>query len=145
MSTLEKAIEIAAKAHAGQKRFNGEPYILHSLRVMVNVKTLEEKIVAVLHDVVEDTNVTVSDLVDEGFSMDVYVAVSLLTHNKHNSYEEYINRIKWNDIARNVKIADMKDNIDILSIPDITIKDFNRLKKYHRYIKKLSVFGVQIY
>jgi (p)ppGpp synthase/HD superfamily hydrolase len=142
MSTLEKAIEIAAKAHAGQKRFNGEPYILHSLRVMVNVKTIEEKVVAVLHDVVEDTNITISNLIDDGFSTSVIEAVSILTHNKNESYEEYINGIKWNDVARNVKIADMKDNIDILSIPDITIKDFERLKNYHRYIKELSSFGV---
>jgi len=142
MSTLEKAIEIAAKAHAGQKRFNGEPYILHLLRVMAAVKTIDEKVVAVLHDVVEDTNITISNLIDDGFSTSVIEAVSILTHNKNESYEEYINGITWNNIARNVKIADMKDNIDILSIPDITIKDFERLKNYHRYIKELSRFGV---
>lgn len=118
MSTLEKAIELAAKAHAGQKDKHGEPYILHPLRVMLRMKTEEERIVAVLHDVIEDTEVDESELYRWGFSDAIIDAVSLLTrrpiegHGEKPSYQEFIRAVvATGPLAIEVKIADLLDNL----------------------------------
>ncbi len=108
MSTLQKAIEIATKAHAGDEESNGKPYILHPLRIMFHVDSLEEKIVAVLHDVVEYTDVTLDDLQAAGFPDAVLEAMRLVTRTDGEDYDEYIEKIKNNSIARDVKLTAMK-------------------------------------
>ena len=110
MATIEKALQIAAKAHEGQKDKDGQPYILHPLRVMNAVDGEEAKIAAVLHDVIEDSPVTEEDLRNEGFSEAVITAVRCLTHGKSESYADYVIRCSNNDIACQVKLADLEDN-----------------------------------
>ena len=126
---LEKAIMIAVEAHKGQKRDGGAPYIIHPLAVMNEMDTELEKIVAVLHDVVEDTDVTLKDLVDYGFETCVVQAVGLLTHAKEVPYEEYLEKVRTCPVATKVKIADIQHNSSSLSVyTDAEIK--TRLKKY---------------
>jgi len=132
MTLLERAIQIAVNAHAGQKGKDGTPYILHPLRLMMKVQTEEEKMIAVLHDVVEDTDVTLADLQREGFPAAVLNAVELLTHDADTPYEDYVQQIKTNPLAKTVKLADLEDNSDIRRLSGIEEKDLQRLKKYHR-------------
>lgn len=137
MSDLQRAIEISVTAHKGQFRKDGSPYVLHPLRLMMSVNSPEEKIVAVLHDVVEDTDVTMQQLEDEGFSEQVLAALGLVTHDDGTSYEDYITNIKGNPIARAVKLADLRDNTNVFEIPQLSAKDLQRLEKYHRAYKTL--------
>jgi (p)ppGpp synthase/HD superfamily hydrolase len=132
MSTLERAIEIAALAHAGQVDKAGEPYILHPLRVMLRVSGTHERMAAVLHDVVEDTSVTLEQLSREGFPTAVLVAVEALTKTSGESRLQAAARAAANPIARIVKLADNAENMDISRIPDPTEKDFARLKEYEQ-------------
>ena len=110
MSPLDRAIQIAAKAHEGQTDKDGAPYILHPLAVMSRVDGLTAKIVAVMHDVVEDTSVTMEDLRRAGFGRDVLEPLALVTHAKTEPYAEYVIRCKANPIARAVKLADLTEN-----------------------------------
>jgi (p)ppGpp synthase/HD superfamily hydrolase len=110
MATIEKALQIAAKAHEGQVDKEGLPYILHPLRVMAGVQGPEAKIVAVFHDVIEDTPVTADDLRREGFSEAIVASVLCVTHRKDESYADYVVRCKGNEVARRVKLADLEDN-----------------------------------
>jgi (p)ppGpp synthase/HD superfamily hydrolase len=132
MSLLEKAIAIAVEAHRGQKDKSGAPYILHPLRVMARVQTEHEKIVAVLHDVVEDHgNVWPAErLRKEGFDDCILDALDRVTKRKDESYEQFVERSAANPISRAVKIADLEDNMDIRRLNDVTEKDRERLKKY---------------
>ncbi len=133
MATIEKALQIAAKAHEGQTEKDGQPYILHPLRVMNSVEGEEAKIAAVLHDVIEDTEITEEDLRREGFSETVLAAVLCLTHRKSEPYADYVVRCKGNDIARRVKLADLEDNARpsrALLRPDWIEPDLARLQKY---------------
>lgn len=135
MSTLERAIEIARKAHEGQVDRGGAPYVEHPLRMMERVGPEEAKIVAVLHDVVEDTPVTLEDLRKEGFSENVVEAVEALTKRPGESYELFIFRAASNDIARTVKLVDLLDNCDLSRIPYPGPEDYERLKKYQGAIR----------
>ncbi len=110
MATLEKALQIAAKAHEGQKDKEGLPYILHPLRVMGHVEGSDAQIVAVLHDVVEDTAVTLDDLRAAGFGETVLAAVACVTHRKDQPYADYVIGCKDNPVARQVKLGDLADN-----------------------------------
>lgn len=130
MTQIEKAIQIALDAHKGHVDKGGHAYILHPLRVMYNVDGIEEKIVAVLHDVVEDSNYTFADLEQEGISLNCIEALMLLTHEKHIPYIDYIKRISANSIAKTVKLADLRDNSDSSRLVEITDEDKERLKKY---------------
>ncbi len=132
MSTIEKAIEIAARAHAGQVDKGGVTYIFHPLRLMFAVSTLHERMAAVLHDVVEDTSVTLEDLKIEGFPAEVLEAVNALTKKKGESRLEAVNRAAQNPIARAVKLADVIDNMDLRRISEPTEKDFARIKEYEQ-------------
>lgn len=141
MSTLARAIIIATKAHEGQTDKAGLPYITHPLRVMQLVKTPQEKIVAVLHDIVEDTTVTIQDLMAEGFDADVLRAIDLLTHKKGEMYHEYVFRLKGDPIATAVKLADLTDNtrIDrVIMRPGKIPPDSRRLIKYVMSYKYLT-------
>lgn len=131
MSDLERALEIAFQGHKGQRERNGRPYILHPLRVMLQQKTEKAMIVAILHDLVEDTQWTLEQLTAEKFSQEIIQAVDAMTHREDESYEDYLLRVKENPLAVQVKLADLKDNTDITRLKEITEKDFGRLKKYH--------------
>ncbi|WJQ79806.1 HD domain-containing protein [Brevibacillus brevis] len=137
MSTLEKAIYIATQAHEGQVDKGGNPYILHPLRIMLKMSTVETMISAVLHDVLEDTDVTVEELRNEGFSEEIIAAVIALTRNDDETYMEFVGRTKQNPIARLVKLGDLEDNSDLSRIPEPTEKDYERLLRYKRAIKEL--------
>jgi GTP diphosphokinase / guanosine-3',5'-bis(diphosphate) 3'-diphosphatase len=130
MSTLERAIEIAARAHAGQIDKAGQPYILHPLRVMMAVRTPYERMSAVLHDVVEDTSITLDDLRQEGFPADVLEAVETLTKLDGETRIAAAKRAVRNPIARTVKLVDVADNMDLSRISRPTQKDWDRIKEY---------------
>jgi (p)ppGpp synthase/HD superfamily hydrolase len=132
MSTIERAILIAVKAHAGQRDKAGQPYILHPLRVMFAVTSEHERMAAVLHDVVEDTAVSLDDLQQEGFPAEVINAVQALTKLPGESRMEAARRAAVNEIARIVKLADNADNMDLTRIANPTDKDFERLREYER-------------
>jgi len=142
MSTIERAVEIAAKEHAGDVDKAGTPYLFHPLRLMFNVNKPFEKIAAVLHDVVEDTPVTLSDLEKEGFHADVVAAVDALTKRKGESRIEAATRAAANPIARVVKLADVTDNMDLGRIAEPTDSDFARLKEYAA-VKKLLIASLE--
>ena len=132
MATLERAVEIAAQAHAGQKDKAGDPYLLHPLRMMLRMHSAEARMAAVLHDVVEDSEWTLDSLRAEGFPEEVVEAVDCLTHREGESYESFVKRVKVNDIARQVKLVDLEDNMNLKRLNEITSKDLARLEKYHR-------------
>ena len=127
---LEKAIGIAVAAHRGQKDRNGAPYILHPLRVMGRVTTTKEKIVAVLHDVVEDTDWTFDDLRQEGFSDEVLAALDRVTKREGEAYEDFVTRSGNQPLARRVKLADLEDNMDVRRLAKVSEEDGKRLERY---------------
>lgn len=137
--TLERAIEIAAATHAGQTDKGGAPYILHPLRVMLRVAPGTQQIVAVLHDVVEDSdgNVTFDDLVREGFSQEVIDGVRAVTKVEGESYEAFIARAALNPVGKAVKLADLAENSDLSRIDRPSQKDLERVGKYRRAIQQL--------
>jgi (p)ppGpp synthase/HD superfamily hydrolase len=133
MATIERALQIAAHAHEGQKDKEGVAYILHPLRVMMNVKGEETQIVAVLHDVIEDTSVTADDLRQASFSETIVAAVLCVTHRKDEAYADYVIRCKGNEVARKVKLADLEDNSRLdrtILRPQRFEADVARLRKY---------------
>jgi (p)ppGpp synthase/HD superfamily hydrolase len=132
MSNLQRALEIAVESHKDQKQKDGTPYALHPIRLSMSLQSEEQRIVALLHDVVEDTDWTFDDLLAEGFSENVIEALRLLTHTDGSPYEDYIERLASNPLARLVKKADLSDNMDFKRIPEPTERDFARLQKYHR-------------
>ncbi|MDR1648055.1 MAG: HD domain-containing protein [Zoogloeaceae bacterium] len=132
MATLERAIEIAAAAHAGQVDKAGQPYILHPLRVMLRVSTAHERMAAVLHDVVEDTQVTLEQLRSEGFPDKVVSAVEDLTRRAGESRLEAAIRAAADPVARAVKLADNAENMDLGRISEPTEKDYARLEEYKK-------------
>ena len=138
MSTLQRAIEIATEAHRGQFDKSGKDYIGHPLRVMEMGRTEEERIVGVLHDVVEDSEWTFEMLQAEGFSKDIVTALRCLTKLSENeNYDDFIDRVRKNPLATAVKINDLTDNMDIRRLPYLSDKDVKRLKKYLKAYKKL--------
>lgn len=139
MSTLERAIEIAREAHKSQTDKAGKPYIEHPLRVMAAGKTSDEKIVGILHDVVEDSNITFEDLTSEGFAPNIIEALRCITKtDEKEPYDHFIARIKTNRLATAVKLNDLTDNMDIRRLPYLSDKDIKRLKKYLKAYKQLT-------
>jgi (p)ppGpp synthase/HD superfamily hydrolase len=139
MATIERAIEIATEAHRGQLDKAGNEYIGHPLRVMAMGKTTEEKIVGILHDVVEDSSWTFERLAAEGFSAPIIEALRCLTKQPDSEpYDKYIARIKHNPLAVAVKLNDLTDNMDIRRLPYLSDKDVKRLKKYLKAYKQLT-------
>lgn len=137
MPTLEDAISLAAKAHRRRKDKAGAAYILHPLRVMLRMKTNDERIVALLHDVAEDTKYTLEDLRKAGYSQKILRSLDYLTRRDKEEYEEFIKRLKHNPLARKVKIADLKDNLDLARIKKPKKRDFMRVEKYRRALSEL--------
>lgn len=135
MSTLERAIAIAAEAHGGQTDKAGAPYILHPLRMMLQMKTDEERIVAVLHDVCEDCpGWDFERLKAEGFSDRILAALDRVTKRDGEDYEAFVLRAAGDPVSRNVKLADLRDNCDLSRITLPTPRDLERIEKYKRAI-----------
>jgi (p)ppGpp synthase/HD superfamily hydrolase len=141
VSTLERAIAIATRAHEGARDKGGHPYILHPLRVMLAVDSTDEMIVAALHDVLEDTDWTVERLREEGFSDAVLQALAALTIREGEEYLSYVRRAGANPIARKVKLADLADNMDESRLSSLTERDRVRLKKYEEAVEVLKTDG----
>jgi hypothetical protein len=141
MATIEKALQIAAKAHEGQVDKEGLPYILHPLRVMAGVEGPEAQIVALLHDVIEDTPVTADDLRREGFGEAIIASVLCVTHHRDEPYADYVVRCKGNEVAWRVKLADLEDNSrlsrTILRLDRIE-HDLARIRRYVLSYKYLT-------
>ena len=138
MATLEEAILLAVQAHHGQMDKGGFPYILHPLRIMSRMRTETEMIVAVLHDVIEDTEVTLDDLREKGFSDEVIAAVDSLSRRENESYKDFIKRIKLNPLAVQVKFGDLEDNMDIRRLNSIDDADRERLMRYLQVWNELA-------
>ena len=138
MATLERAIAIAAEAHTGQVDKAGAPYILHPIRVMLRVTSIEEQMTAVLHDVVEDTTITLDMLLAEGFPIEVVRAVDALTKRSGETYEAFVARAAMDPIGRSVKLADLAENSDLTRIQSPTTKDIERVEKYRRAITQIN-------
>ena len=132
------ALSIAKKAHAGQVDKAGIDYIQHPLYVASQVKTEQEKAVALLHDVLEDSDITAADLLAYGLSNEVVTAVQTLTKKKGQSYQDYLEKVKSNDLARVVKLADLKHNSDLSRLKSVTNTDYDRVEKYKNAIRYLS-------
>lgn len=138
MSTLQRAIEIATKAHAGQFDKGGKEYIGHPLRVMEMGKTEAEKIVGVLHDVIEDTSITIENLSDEGFSKEILDALLCVTKlNNEEDYDHFISRVMTNPLAVKVKMNDLTDNMDLTRLNEVTENDLERICKYQKAYSRL--------
>jgi len=131
---LDRAIAITAVAFEGKLDKGGNPYILHCLTVMYNVRRLGSKVMqaAVLHDLVEDTHWTLEMLRKEGFCEEVINMVDRLTHRKGETYDEYLDRIAPCPNTRAIKIEDLDHNSQIHRMKGLRDKDFERLAKYHR-------------
>jgi len=135
---LEKALRIAVEAHAGQVDKSGKPYIFHPLRVCCRCFTDEEKMVALLHDTIEDTEITTEDLLSEGFPPYIVEAILSISRNEDETYEEFVKRTSLNPLGRAVKLHDLEDNMDISRLEQVTEKDLDKLNKYikaYRYLK----------
>jgi len=135
---LTKAIAIAAQAHVEQTDKGGAPYILHPLRVMMNVEGELQKICAVLHDVVEDSDITFDDLRRDGFGEEIIAALDCLTRRADESYDDFMDRVLQNETACWVKSADLIDNMDLTRIPNPTEKDEARIKKYKAALDRID-------
>lgn len=130
MIDLLRSFFIAARAHKGQRDKGGKPYIFHPLKVSLNVRGKDEKIVALLHDVIEDTSYTIDDL--KFLTKNQREALLLLTHDKDTPYMTYIEAIKKNKIASRVKLADLDQNMNLKRLKIVTEKDLERLEKYKK-------------
>lgn len=135
---IDIALAIARKAHAGQVDKAGVDYIQHPLYVANQVKTEQEKAVALLHDVLEDSDITAADLLAYGLSNEVVTAVQTLTKKKGQSYQDYLEKVKSNNLARVVKLADLKHNSDLSRLKTVSNTDYERVKKYKNAIRYLS-------
>jgi guanosine-3',5'-bis(diphosphate) 3'-pyrophosphohydrolase len=140
MSMLSTAIYIAAQMHKEQRDKGGSPYILHPLRLMMRLNTTDEELmaIAVLHDVVEDCNVTFDYLLDAGMSERVVRGVRALTKQAGESYEQFIERLAGNRDALLVKREDLKDNSDLTRLKGVTEKDVARMQKYMKAYKRVE-------
>lgn len=138
MNYVKLAEEFAEKKHSGQVDKAGIAYIEHPRAVAAKLDGEKEKIVAFLHDTVEDTDATI-DEIRSIFGDEIAEAVSYLTHEKGTPYLEYVKRLKQNELARKVKLADLSHNMDLSRIPNVTEKDRERVeKKYKKAFEILS-------
>ena len=126
---LETALKVAVEAHFGQRDKGGRPYIFHPLRVAAGCSG-KAKVAALLHDTVEDTSVTFEQLAELGIDGEILAAVKLLTHDKSVPYLDYVRNVRENSIAREVKLSDLRDNMDITRLGSLTDEDLERLRKY---------------
>ena len=129
---LDKAISIAVNSHRGQINKNGEPYVLHPLRMMFKTIIIEEKIIAVLHDVIEKTTIDLEYLRSAGFSDRIVLAIDALSRRPQESYDKYIDRVADNELATKVKIIDLNDNISSLNLGEDEGIKSNKFLKYQK-------------
>ncbi|MBW4694952.1 MAG: GTP pyrophosphokinase [Lyngbya sp. HA4199-MV5] len=134
---LGRAVAIAATAHQDQVDKANAPYILHPLRLMLRGQTPLEQMVAVLHDVVEDSHWTLEQLAAEGFPNEAIVALDCLTRRANESYDEFIDRVLTNALAMRVKRYDLEDNMTLTRMTTLTPKDSERLQRYHAVYQRL--------
>ena len=144
MNKLNKAIILSAKIHSGKKGRNNEPAVLHPIRVMNQMKSNKGKIVGVLHDVVETEKISIDDLAAQGFGKSVCKTVDALSRRKWEKYDDYINRLKKNNLAIKVKLEDLIDNYSSrLSNKKKSKKDIKKIKKYEKAYKSLTGKKIQ--
>ena len=134
----KKALKICFDAHKNQTDKSGLPYVFHPFHLAEQMETEEATIVALLHDVVEDTNVTLEDLEGEGFKSEIIEAIALMTHDDDTDYMDYVREIKKNPIAKAVKLADLKHNSELSRMDVIDEKVLERRKKYLEAIEILE-------
>ena len=155
-ATIDDALELVTYHFRGMTDKDGEPYVMHCLRVMMGVSDPLAQQAAVMHDLIEDTPLTIDDLRDRGFCEPVLTAVDLLTHRRHENYSTYVVRIKGNAIARQVKLSDLRDNAAlnrVLYREDRIEGDLQRIQRYllsyqyltdrineQRYLERMSAF-----
>lgn len=138
MATLERAIEIAHDAHKNQLDISGNPYILHPLKILSYCNNEDEKICAILHDVVEDNPLwTLERLQEEGFSEKILKIIDLLTKKKDEKYSDYIDRVKTDTTAIKIKILDLSDNLDLKRLNTIEPEYLEWLNRYLKYYRIL--------
>ncbi len=138
MATLEAAISLATQAHQQQKDRAGSPYILHPIRVMCRMRSEHAMMTAILHDVIEDSPHTLEDLRQAGYPAAVVEAVDCLSRHEGEPYDDFIERIKPNALARAVKLADLEDNMDIRRLTTLDENDIERLRRYQRAWNELT-------
>ena len=126
----KKAMRIAFDAHKDQVDRSGVPYIFHPMHLAEQMTDEERTCAALLHDVVEDTDLTFEDLAEQGIPETVIAALKLLTHDDAVPYLEYVGNIKENPIAASVKLADLRHNSDLTRLDAVSQKDLDRVKKY---------------
>lgn len=134
----KKALKLCFEAHKHQVDKSDMPYVFHPFHLAEQMKDENTTIVALLHDVIEDTDYTLNDLSDMGFSKEITDALYLLTHNDAVSYMDYVALIKNNPIAKSVKLADLRHNSDLSRLDEITEKAMERKVKYEKAIKLLE-------
>jgi (p)ppGpp synthase/HD superfamily hydrolase len=137
-ATLEDAIALAIEMHRGQVEKAGQPYCLHLLRVMFRLDSEHERMAGVLHDLIEDTPYTLDALREMGYPEPVIAALDCVTRRQGESYEEFLERIKPNPLARRVKIADLEDNMDLRRLPHLNEEDLARMNRYRRAWAELT-------
>ena len=142
---LEKAIKLAEKYHEGQFDKGGTSYIEHPLRVMTEVESIEEKILAVLHDVLEDCDVSREQLIKDGIPEYLVEKLEILSKGKNEKYFDYIDRVKTTSLTTNVKLSDLKDNMNLERLKEVTEKDMKRLEKYKKAKEILEDYKTQNY
>lgn len=138
MNLIEKSLEIALRAYAGQKDKAGRTYILHPLRLMNQMGSEEEMAVALLHDAIEDSDMTAEELLNQGIPKSVVDAVRCLTRRTGETYDDFITRVSQNALALKIKMADIEDNMNILRLNRLTENDLRRMARYHGAWKRLN-------
>lgn len=140
MSTLSKAIEVAALAHAGRIGEDGEAEVLHPIRVMLRLQADDERQAAMLHDVIEDGGMTAAQLVAAGFAPEVVAAVEVLTGQEGESYDDYVNRVIQHPLAARVKRADVEEHASVVGKLPVSEEQIERMGNYQR--ARLALAGV---
>ena len=135
---LTEAIILAAQAHEGQLDKGGHPYIFHPLRLMLQLESEKDRIIAILHDVIEDTDWTLDKLREEGFSEEIVSVIDSLSRREEENYEEYIGRLMRDPTACRIKLLDLRDNRDLTRIRVESADVRERVKKYQRAQKRIQ-------
>jgi len=134
----KKALKVAFKAHKDQKDRSGLPYILHPVHVAEQMKTEDTCVVAILHDVIEDTDLTLEDLREKGFTETQLRGVDLMTHREDEDYFDYVRKLSGDPVARTVKRADLLHNLDSTRLSKVSEKDEKRYAKYRKALEILD-------
>lgn len=138
MPNLDDAIALAVEIHSGQQNRYGEPEILHALRVMLRLEGEIAQMVGVLHDVIEDSDLTLDDLRNKGYAAEIVAAMDGVTRRDNESYDEFVERNLQHPLSRQVRLADLEDKLDLRRLPaDLSGKDVERLRRHRRAWERL--------